>query len=359
MKICLVLKKINKGGGIPRVVTYLANVLSEKHNVTILSFEGGGETRKLIYNLDTKVECTFLFDQVNNYKKSFLKINRAVEKYFNNNTYDTVIISGMDYIPFFVLYLLKFPKSKFIAWEHSNYSIGKVFGLKWIGRKIALKRFDKIVVLTKQDKKLYEKNESNIRKLEQIYNPDFLENCDWSYNSESKKIISCGALTYQKGFDIALDAAKIVFEKISDWKWEIWGDGEDYNFLNNKIKELGIEKNVELKGFSNNIINQYKDYAFFALTSRYEGFCMVILEAMKCGLPIVSFDINCGPSEIIKGNGFLVPAYDIEKMAESIIKLINDKDARCEYSEQSRKIIKDFGKENFIVAWERIIEDIN
>lgn len=355
MKVCLVLKKINKGGGIPRVVSYLANSLCEKDDIYILSIEGKENSSEILYKMDDRIHIEFAFERICSYRSEFIKIRNRIVEYLCRNKFDVVIISGMDYVPFFIWMKKKYPKTQFIAWEHSNYTIGKKFGLKWFGRKIAIKEFDDIVVLTKRDRELYEANENTKGKISQIYNPDFVEVKDKSYNSGSKKIISCGALTYQKGFDYAIEVAKEVFRIHPDWIWDIWGEGEDREKLEKSIKNANLENNVFLRGFDKNVIDKYQDYAFFVLSSRYEGFCMVMIEAMKCGLPVIAFDCNAGPSETIGNNGFLVPCFDTSKMAEMILKMIDIGDKRKEFSKESKEIVKGFNGDLFIKKWNDLI----
>lgn len=355
MRVCFVLKKINKGGGIPRVVSYLANVLAKNDDISILSLEGNDKPLEIPYEIEEHIHIDFLFEKIDNYRRHYLRIRNEIRKYLCTNTYDVVIVSGMDYVPFFIGMKKKYIKTRFIAWEHSNYTIGKKFGLKWFGRKVALKEFDDIVVLTKRDEKLYNEKEKTHGKIIQIYNPDFVENSNEPYNCNSKKIISCGALTYQKGFDYAIEVAKDVFKVYPDWSWDIWGEGEDRKKLEEQIKIANLSNNIFLRGFDKNVIKKYPNYAFFVLTSRYEGFCMVLLEAMKCGLPVVSFDCNMGPDEIIRKNGFLVPCFDTSCMSEMILKMIDAGEKRKEFSRESKEAIKRFSKKVFITSWKSVI----
>lgn len=226
------------------------------------------------------------------------------------------------------------------------------------GRKIAAKYADKIVVLTKKDMQMNIDKYRTRSKIVQIYNP--IEEIELSdeYSLTSKKIVSCGRMQYQKGFDILVDVAEKVLKKHPDWEWHIYGDGMQKEMLENLIKEKGLEKNLKLMGRTNNMNALYKEYAMFVMTSRYEGFAMVNIEAHFAKLPIVSFNCNCGPDEIIQDgvNGYLIDCFDIDKMAEKINYLIENPDLRVEMSNNTSLDKEKLKMENIIKEWEKILE---
>lgn len=129
-----------------------------------------------------------------------------------------------------------------------------------------------------------------------------------SSSCEVHRVIAIGRLTYQKGFDRLIDAWTIVNRRHPDWKLDIFGEGIRREALNKQIRNNGLEKSVTIHPFTKNIAQEYLNSSIFALSSNYEGFVLVLLEAMGCGLPCVAFDCPNGPAETIRNgeDGFLV-----------------------------------------------------
>ena len=124
--------------------------------------------------------------------------------------------------------------------------------------------------------------------------------------------------------------------------------------------KYNLEQNVLLMGANNNIYDVYKDYSFFVLTSRFEGFGMVLLEAKSNNLPTISFDIESGPADIIrdKVDGYLIPPFDIVTMSEKIEHLINNEDTRLYFSKNARGNLNEFSKERIIKQWRNLLDGL-
>lgn len=227
----------------------------------------------------------------------------------------------------------------------------------WLGRVLSAKYADKVVVLTKKDMELNKKRFKTSRKIVQIYNPLNFEKQDAEYKKDSKKIVSCGRFTKQKGYDFLVDVAEKVFQNHPDWTWDIYGDGEEMNNISKLIKGKKLENNVILKGRTNQMYSIYKEYAMYVMTSRFEGFAMVNIEAHYAKLPIVSFNCNCGPDEIIQDgvNGYLVDCFDIDKMAEKINYLIENPNVRIRMSENTMLDKEKLQMENVITKWKDVL----
>ena len=176
-------------------------------------------------------------------------------------------------------------------------------------------------------------------------------------NLEAKKIISCGYLVPQKGFDILIEVAKKVFQQINDWQWDIYGDGPDRDVLQSKIEGYGLNNKVNLKGYRSDILNIYKDYSFDVFTSRGEGCPMAMIEALSAGLPMVSFDFKCGPKDLISNNknGFIIENWNIDDMAACILKLINSKELRCQFAQNADINLKELEISYVLDRWYKIL----
>ena len=197
----------------------------------------------------------------------------------------------------------------------------------------------------------------NENKVIYIYNPLDLEYIrknmiDKSpYDNDKINILAVGRLTYQKGFDILIDAFKIVEDNIPNIYLTILGDGKLRHELEEKRKQLGLERKISFKGFQKNPYPYYYYADVFVLSSRWEGFPNVLLEALACGCKVVATDCKSGPREILGENefGFLVPPEDPEALAKGIIEAINSEN-------KSKDRAKDFDVKNVIKEYEKLFE---
>jgi glycosyltransferase involved in cell wall biosynthesis len=148
-------------------------------------------------------------------------------------------------------------------------------------------------------------------------------------------VVAAGRLTWQKGFDLLIPAFAEVVRKHPEWKLHIYGAGAKYGKLRRLIVEHDVYNNVFLMGQSRYLGEQLAEASIFALSSRYEGFGMVIIEAMSKGVPVVSFDCPRGPNEIVEVgvDGLLVENGDVEAFTEALLCLIEDEDSRRKMGE--------------------------
>lgn len=359
-KIVFFVSNIYIVGGIERVVSIIANMLYKKYDVMIISLFKTSQAPKFHINENVKVYS--IFNKEMNIRKNYIYIKNVLKRRLCKLNCDVFINCGMGLVP---LNIFMYKKAKYVSWEHSNCCIGKKFGLTWMGRYLSKKYADKIVFLTIKDMNNYIKKfkVNDTDKCIQIYNPTEWKDIKKEYNVYSNKIISVGRLEYQKGFDILVDVAKIVFaNKLSEkWTWDIYGEGKQRKLLEKKIKRNNLVEKVNLKGNVENVIEKYRDYSIFVLTSRYEGFCMVNIEAAANKLPIVSFNCDCGPDEIILNNknGYLIDDFNKLEMANKILKLIGDADKRVAFSNNSNLDKEKLQLSEIEKRWEQLLEERN
>lgn len=250
---------------------------------------------------------------------------------------------------------------KLIIWEHANYYQNQ--GSRYIQhiRKLELSVAHAYVVLTERDLGNFQTHFKIKTKLRYIYNiaPVYSEH---QYDYESKNILSAGHIRPIKNYIIIPDVARIVFAKHPDWCWKIYGtpSGEYYEQVLAKVKEYGLENHILFCGRSSDMQREYQDSAIYVMTSVNEGLPMVLLEAKSNGLPLVSFNIETGPDEIIRDgvNGYLIPPYDIEIMADKICQLIENNDLRKKFSDNSRLDLEKFSSERIIEQWNELIKTV-
>ena len=177
---------------------------------------------------------------------------------------------------------------------------------------------------------------------------------------DKKRVIAVGRLDYQKGFDRLIEAWRIVQQNkaYADWHLDIFGQGEWKKMLQARIDNYGLKDSVKLNNPTKEIGKEYTNSSMLVMSSNYEGFPMVMIEAMACGLPAVSFDFKCGPKDIIRHgeNGLLVKNGDIQGLAEAMMKLMEDEALRRKMSMEARKITETYSEEVVMKQWMELFE---
>ena len=235
--------------------------------------------------------------------------------------------------------------------------------LGWIDRwrtkqdKRIVSRFDKFVVLTKEDQGYW----GNLPNIEVIPNAaKFIGN---TYSDVLRhRVIAVGRMDYQKGFDRLICAWEIIqqHEQFKDWHLDIFGQGEWRDMLQQMIDERGLGASVALNAPTKSIGREYADSAMLVMSSNYEGFPMVMIEAMACGLPVVSFDFKCGPKDIINNNenGILVHNGDIQGLADAMMRFMKDEGLRKRMSEEAKKVVDTYSEETVMKQWTKLFESL-
>ena len=182
-------------------------------------------------------------------------------------------------------------------------------------------RLDALVLLTQEDANSWK----GVTKTFVIPNPTpfYIEE---SSTCESHKAICVGRLNEQKGYDYLIDAWAIVSKRHPDWILNAYGSGEIRDELLKRIDEKGISKSLILNEPTSKIIDKYLESSIYVMSSRFEGFPMVLLEAMSCGLPCVSFDCPNGVKDLIADgrNGYLAEYLNVAELADRICDLIEN-----------------------------------
>ena len=213
-----------------------------------------------------------------------------------------------------------------------------------------VRRFDRFVVLTEEDKGYWGK----MHNLEVIPNAALFMGENYSDVSRHR-VIAVGRLDYQKGFDRLIEAWRIIHqhEEYKDWTLDIFGQGEWKEKLQDMIEACGLQDCVKLNAPTKQIGREYANSSMLVMSSNYEGFPMVMIEAMACGLPAVSFDFKCGPKDIIRHgvNGLLVKNGDVQGLADAMMHLMADEQLRQRMSSEARKVVETYSEEVVMRKW--------
>ena len=241
------------------------------------------------------------------------------------------------------------------ARNESNF-IKNIFAKWWMHRLVRqLKRLDKLVVLTEQDKLAWKE----LNNVCAIPNPLPSIPEDVSLLTE-KRVIAVGRYSYEKGFDRLLQVWSIVEKECPDWKLAVFGSGDRASYIK-QMQDLKIDENrCELHSAVENIGAEYLNSSVFALSSRFEGFGMVLLEAMSHGLPVVSFDCPWGPRAIIDNgkDGILVENGNVQQLADGVIRLIRDKEQRESLARSAREKARQYDISIIGQQWEQLFVSV-
>lgn len=344
MKIFFVIRGLHDPGGIERVTSVLAGGLIERgYKVGIVCLQRGDP----FFPLNKYVERFYLSSNV-------LRRVRNLKELYRREQPNIVVFVGSHRL------FMNIPAAKGIpniTWEHFNANINW-HPLHKLSRKLAVKYSNKIVTLTQQDIDNY-KRIFDAKNVICIPNPITIANIETTALTE-KRVLAIGRLASQKGFDLLLDAWAKTKNRNNGWSLRIVGSGTHLKRLQKQIKRNGIKDSVELIPATKDIIPHYKQASVMVMSSRYEGFGLVLVEATAAGLPIVSFDCETGPAEIVEHNqtGLLVPPLNIEMLAKALDEVMSDEKKRKKFSENALRRAKLFELNTVVALWENLFREI-
>ena len=362
MKIVFFSGDMSRSGGTERVLSIVANGLSEKgHDVVIFSLTGKAPS---FYELRDEIKIRWIGSR--GLQTDILSNLKTLNRLMKEERPDFLIDVDIILCFYSGLLKLKFPKTHWISWEHFNYytKFPVNHNLRKVARFIVSRFSGCLVVLSDEDMGYYRKNMRLKCRIERIYNPTPYE--VWNEGDaeknllnkhEEKIVLAVGRLTAIKGYDMLLKSWRPVEKKHPDWKLRFVGDGEEHAALEGQARVLGLH-NVEFLGMVEDVREYYKNADFIVLSSRNEGFVMVLLEAMAYSLPAVAFACKAGVKEVVHEGvtGYLAPPNDIRTLAKKMDMMISDDNKRRNMGHNAGEMIKRFSKENILAEWEALFE---
>ena len=365
-------------GGVERVLTLKANYFAEYfgYDITIILTEG--KDKPLFYPLSDKVKiinlnigfeelwtCSFikkifvyllkqrLYKQMLEQELMRIRPDITVSLLRREINFLTSIKDGSKKIG-----ELHVNRSNYRNFEQGDTNVIKnLFARLWMHNLVShLKRLDKLVVLTKED----HNNWPELKNVLVIPDPLTFSSSTYSPLTE-KRVIAVGRYAYQKGFDLLLRSWSVVEKECPDWMLTIIGQGERLQY-ESLIDKLKIDRaRCKLLGPVERIQSEYLSSSLLVMSSRFEGFGMVLVEAMSCGLPVVSFDCPCGPKDIIKDHidGLLVENGNVEKLADAIIWLIQHPEQHKAMATKATENVQRFRIEKIAEQWKSLFNSIN
>ena len=376
MKIVYVYSTMAATGGTERMISEKANYLPEQfgYDTTIIScFQSPNENN--IFQLSNKVKQINLgIPYFSQYKYKYpkrlwikWKMNQLLKKSISEavKKVDPDILFGASRFKANYISTIRCRAKKIIECHEMRYNtISDSSEKHSFLARIFLKIYsfyyfhtieqnaDAVITLTESDKKLWER----AKRVEVIPNFSTMPISKIS-DCTTKRVIAVGRLTWEKGFERLIEAWGIVSSKHTDWHLDIFGRGRMHDALIALAKTYNVN-NLTIHNPSSNISQEYANSSICAVTSYYEGFSLVILEAMRHGVPCVAFDCPFGPGSIINdaSNGFLVEDGDTILFAERLCQLIEDEQLRKQFSKAAIEKSLLFDPDSIMNQWNNIFE---
>lgn len=377
MKILYAVEAVNLRGGYDRIIIEKANYFADNGCEVILSVAShalsepfypiSNKVRLIDFGIDFHQQYKYgLFVRAYLYMKLMRHYRKELYNLVNVERPDVIITTlgrEIDFISGLNNRCIVIGEShiakEFVRNFHLMEKRGGVYKLlahywrKKVERSVA--KLDALVLLTQHDADSW----AGVAKTIVIPNslpfyPDTASNCD------TKQAIFVGRFNEQKGLEYLIETWRLVHCRHPEWSLHIYGDGEQKKSLFELISANNLQEVIIVHNPTSEIMDKYLQSSMFILTSRFEGLPMVLIEAMACGLPAVSFNCPWGPADIIKDgeDGFLVDYLNTFQEAERICQLIEKPDLRKTMGANARKNIKRYERNAVMKQWMSLFEKL-
>ena len=389
MKICFWIgNAYYRKAGTNKIVCTVANELVKNHDVSILVTAKEKDNNAFEYDARIKIEkleaANFIYQKplIDRDDRKHLKIRNKNDKtgyynhpersevaaeaffpekhlkplksFFDEKEYDVIVASGVEILCLAVMADSLMASSKLFGWQHSNYDsyVERESILFWRKEELLkqyIPKLDKLIVLNPYDKENYFQ-ELGLQ-VGFIENPLTIKS-EIKTDPGNKRFISVGRLVPDKGLELLIDSFALFCKYNDDWELVIVGDGQLRSPLIRQVWRRGVQARVHFVGFKTDVLNYYLESSIFLMTSRYEGWGLVVTEAMQLGLPVIAYDIT--PMEYIIDhgeNGLIVGKFNATRFAAAMLKLANDDVMRQRMSIAAPKKSEQFSLEVIINKW--------
>lgn len=373
MKIIYLIAGTYRAAGMERVLASKANWLAARgYGILIVTTEQKG--RRPAFPLDPSIRCIDLgigyednnggsfIDKLVNYPAKQRRHREALTRVLEDEQADIVIsmfCNDASFVPSIPDGSRKILEIHFSRFKRLQYGRRGLWALtdrvRSINDRRVASRFDEFVVLTEEDRGYWGdmKNISVIPNA-RTFTPEAIDGVRTGGVEPAKIVLAAGRYGHQKHFEALMEAWALIPESVREgWALRIAGYGEDRLLLEAKSVELGI-KFCTVFGPASDMMEEYARASVFALSSRYEGLPMVLLEAQAAGLPVVSFACKCGPRDVLTDgvDGYIVKEGDATAMAERLGRLMTDDVLRSSMGAAARRASERFEEESIMHRWE-------
>lgn len=355
MKKVLFVNSSLGSGGSERVMTLLANEFASRdYEVTMFLIR---ENIADVYPLDEKINCIRFKYKFKS--KIFIAVSRILRMHrlIKKNQYD-VVISFMHDVNYMTALSCIGCKLKLIISERADPNNRQVSFFIKLLEKFSFKKAEKIVFQTNDVMKEF--SEKVRKKGIVIPNPvnSTIEISD--FKKRKKEIIAVGRFTEQKNFKMLIEAFEKIHkeDKYKEYKLYIYGDGPLRLEFAKLIAEKGLENDILIPGFCNNIIEKMKKSYIYVSSSNFEGISNSMIEAMAMGLPVICTDCPVGGAALMirhRKNGILIPVGDVECLYRELKELLDNEKIAIDLGRNAKKIRIEYSVEKIANIWEKIM----
>lgn len=351
--VCFLTGTLNAFAGAERMTAVIANALAERgYRVFVLSLWD----RASVFPLHAGVEHHALFDARPSFKRAYFSTVFGIRRFVREHGID-VLVEVDTMLTLFTLPATLGMKVRRIAWEHCHFDEDLGRPARRLARRLAGRFNDAVVVLTERDRQRWTTALSPRSRVEAIPNPLPFRLPDKPAERSSQTVLAAGRLIHAKGFDLLLKAWSQLAARHPGWHLRIVGEGEDRPALEALVDMLGIAGSASLPGICTDMESCYRDAAIFCLSSRYEGFGLVLLEAMAFGVPVIATDCEAGPKALVRDreNGLLAPPEDADALAATLSAVIGDIELQNRLSKGGRQFAAAFDVDTVIARWQQLL----
>ncbi len=377
LKIVYITPALYMAGGVERVLTLKANYMAEHfgYDITIILTEG--KDKPLFYPLSEKIKvlnldigfeelwtCGFL-KKVLVYLRKQRRFKKLLTRELMRLHPDITVSLLRREINFLNAIQDGSRKVGELHINRANYRnfnteqagfVKRLFAKVWSASLLRhLRRLDTLVVLTEKDREAW----VELDNVQVIPDPLSLQPSNISHQT-SKRVVAIARYSHEKGIDLLLQAWALVEKQTDDWRLDVYGDG-DRSCYEQQARELELDKSrYQLHGRTNEVEKAYVDSDLFVLSSRFEGFGMVIVEAMACGLPVVAFDCPWGPRSIISDgeDGLLAENGNVQALADNLVRLMGDESLRRSMAQAGVRNVQRFSIDKIAGRWKMLFESL-
>lgn len=364
MNIVLVIGALGAGGA-ERVAATLVNAWAARgHSVTLVStFSGRGEC---FYPLSENVKVVYLADRVGTTKKNLISsVKRffALRRIFRESGAD-VFVSFLLHVNIAAIVASRLLGVPMVACEHSNPIASKRTSRQKLLARLVYPWATVLTVLTESVVSPIKAQIPGLKRVAVMPNPlpdDVMHFRRVDSASTRKRLIAVGRLQELKQFDVLIDMFAALADNFPEWDLCIWGDGHQRLALEKQVRQLGLDDRVILAGSTREIWAEMASAHAFALTSRFEGLPMAMMEAMAVGLPCVAFDCPSGPRELTSNgrDGLLVPAGDAARFQAELARVMADDALRKELGDKAAASVRGrYSVDSVLAEWDQLFAQV-
>ncbi|HYO22918.1 MAG TPA: glycosyltransferase family 4 protein [Flavisolibacter sp.] len=356
--VAILCSRLDLPGGIERAVTNTANLFAKKgHPVTLLILD---QTSNSFYPIGNAInicqkDLDFGIVQKGNLLSKKLRFYRHVQelKGLLMQVKPDVIISSEYQFSVAAFFAARKLQIDVFAWEHHHYYWLQRSAFWQLLFKYVYRRLKGVVCLNPEEKRLHQDSGNQA-----FVVPNFITRQEKA-RPGAKTILTVGWFIQRKGIDLIPAIAETIFQLHPDWQWKLIGTGPEEESLRIEIEKRSLNQHIKIIApTASDLSEHYQSASIYAMTSRFECFPMVLLEAMAHGVPCVSFDCPTGPSFIIdtEVNGLLVRTGQKEQMVKALLSLMANEEKRKAHGEQAYAMVEQWSPEVIYPKWKALFD---